>query len=200
MHYTDTLPPAQAGRGYSEINDRGIVVGTTAPPKTPEDIQREEELKKLRDAADRAKKQQEAADRVLLQTFRSVDDMIMARDGRLASIDVLVQVTRSNIRRQQDLLRVCLRCARMRPTWSARASPSRSSQTTVSDKTELAIQDAYSDILDREQQKQEIYATFAADLKRFRQLKGLPEVASGKEDKGNMRPPQSRTVFQHECL
>jgi hypothetical protein len=42
--------------------------------------------------------------------------------------------------------------------------------------TERAIQDAYATILDREAQKESIRASFARDLKRFQQLKNLPET------------------------
>ena len=105
VHYTDTLPPAQAERGHAEMSEKGLVVDTTERAKTPEELQREEEAKRARLAAERAKKEQEAADQMLLRTFGSVDDMIMTRDGRLAAVDAMIRLTRGNIRRQQDLLR-----------------------------------------------------------------------------------------------
>jgi hypothetical protein len=188
VHYTDTLPPAEADRGHSQMNKHGSVVGTTAPPKTLEEVQRDEDLKRLRDTAERARKQQEEADRILLKTFRSVDDMIMARDGRLASIDVLEQLARSNMRRQKDSLRALLAQRTDTANLGRTGTPVPQSQGDTISKTELAIQDAYSEILDREQQKQEIYASFAVDIKRFRQLKHLPEDAPGKADKGNTAP------------
>ena len=184
MHYTDTLPPGEADRGHARMNRDGSVVGTTAPPKTPEEIQREEELKRLRDAADLAKKQQQEADRILLKTFRSVDDMVMARDGRLASIDVQERLTRSNIRRQKDALRALLALGTDAANLERTGKPVPRSQGDSIGKAELAILDAYSEILDREQHKQEINASFAADLKRFRQLKGLTEEAPGKGGEG----------------
>jgi hypothetical protein len=180
VHYTDTLPPAQVERGHSEMTEKGVVVGITAPAKTLEEVQREDELKRFRDAADRAKKQQEAADRVLLRTFRSVDDMVMARDGKLASIDVMVQVTRSNIRRQQDWLRG-LRADAANLERTGKPIPQHLSDSIG--KTEKSIREAYAAIVDREQQKQEIHASFASDLKRFRQLKDIPEAAEPKQEK-----------------
>jgi len=183
VHYTDTLPPTQVERGHAQMSDKGVVVDTTAPAKTHEEVQREEELKRFRDAAERAKKQQEAADRVLLRTFRSADDMVMARDGKLASIDVMVQVTRSNIRRQQDWLRG-LRADAANLERTGKAIPAHLSDSIG--KTEKSIREAYSAIVDREQQKQEIHGSFASDLKRFRQLKDIPEAAEPEPEKATL--------------
>ena len=52
VHYTDTLPPAQAERGHAEMSEKGLVVDTTERAKTPEELQREEEAKRARLAAD----------------------------------------------------------------------------------------------------------------------------------------------------
>lgn len=181
VHYTDTLPPTQAGRGYAEIDDRGVLVGTTDPAKTPEEVRRDAEVKKSRDAADRAKKQRAVADRVLLQAYRSVDDMVMARDGRIAPVDATIQVLRSNIRRQQDSLRG-LHANAADLERAGKPIPQRLSDGI--NQIERGIRDAYSAVLGHEQRKQEIYASFGADIRRFRRLKDLPEVAAGDEDQG----------------
>ena len=41
---------------------------------------------------------------MLLRTFRNTDDMLMVRDGKLSAIDVMIQVTKGSLRRQQDWL------------------------------------------------------------------------------------------------
>jgi len=179
VHYTDTLPPGQLERGHAEMSDKGLVVDTTEPAKTPEELQQEQELKRLRDAVERAKQKQEAADRALLQSFRTVDDMMMARDGQIASIDATIRVTRSNIRRQQDVLRgLRTDAANLERT----GKPIPGHLNSKIGNTEKAIRDAYGTILDRERQKQEIYARFAGDLKRYRQLKDIPEGTDAKQD------------------
>jgi len=181
VHYTDTLPPTQVGRGYAEIDDRGIVVDTTDPAKTPEEIRRDAEVQKSRDAVDRAKKQRAAADRALLQAYRSVDDVVMARDGRIAPVDAMIQVLRSNIRRQQDLLRG-LHAAAADLERAGKPMPPKLSDGI--NQIERGIRDAYAAVLGHEQRKQEIYASFGADIRRFRQLTGLPEAAASDEGLG----------------
>lgn len=179
VHYTDTLPPAQVDRGHVEMSNKGIVVGTTSPAKPPEELQREEELKRLREAAERAKQQQEAADQVLLRTFRSADDMIMTRDGKLATVDVMALVTRSNIRRQHDWLRG-LRADAADLERAGKPIPAQLSDRILN--AENAIRESYASIVEREQQKQEIRARFANDLERFRELKGMPAIAEPQRD------------------
>ena len=105
VHYTDQIPPNEIDKGHAELSKQGVRVDQVPPIQTLEEIQRERELERLRAQQDRLVEQQKAADRVLLRTFRSVDDLLMARDGKLAAIDVVIQVARGNIRRQQDWLR-----------------------------------------------------------------------------------------------
>ena len=127
---------------------------TVPPAQTLEELKRERELKRLRAEQERLMEQQEAADRVLLRSFRSVDDLIMARDGKLASIDVVIGVARGNIRRQQE------RLAQLR---SEAADLERAGKPIPQHLEERHRQDRavdprglYATIVDREQQKEEI--------------------------------------------
>ena len=172
VHYTDQIPPAQIDRGRSELNERGIRVDEVPPARSLEEIQRERELERLRKQQERLIEQQNAADRVLLRSFRSVDDLIMARNGKLDAIDVMIGVARGNIRRQQDWLR----------NLQAEAADLERAGEQVPDtlvehiaKTERMIQDSYAAIVKRQKQQEEIRRDFDRDLKRFRQLKDIPE-------------------------
>jgi hypothetical protein len=182
IHYTDKIPPSQAERGHTELSDDGVRVRTIPPAKTPEEIQRERELERLRAEQQRLIEQQQAADRVLLNTFRSADDLIMVRDGLVSAIDVQIQVTKGSTRRQQEWL------AKLR----SQAADLERAGEPVSEQLEEGIARAQrsmsqsmATIVEREQQKQEIHASFARDLKRFLQLNDLPE--SGAEDQA-LRP------------
>ena len=188
VHYTDTLPPAQADRGHAKMSEKGMVVETTEPAKAPEELQKEEEDKRARLAAERAKKEQEAADQMLLRTFGSVDDMIMTRDGRLASIDAMIRLTRGNIRRQQDLLRK-LRADAADLERAGKPIPAHLSNSIAS--SEKSIHEAYATIVEREQQKQEIRASVASDLRRFRRLKNIAEATPIDQDEGPGAAPKN---------
>jgi hypothetical protein len=183
VHYTDQIPPNQVDKGHSELTDRGVRVGVVPPAQSLEEIQRERELERLRAQQQRLVEQQRAADRVLLQTFRSVDDLVMARDGKLAAIDVVIGVSRGNVRRQQDLLRnLRTQAADLERT----GKPLPSHITEAISKSERYIRESYAAIVEREHEKDAICADFDRDLKRFRQLKDIPE------DKSNERQAAPR--------
>ena len=99
VHYSDRVPPEQARKERSELDVRGIEIDRVGAAKSKEQVAREKELKRLREEQQRLIDKQKAADRVLLRTFRSEDDIKMARDGKLTAIDVHMQVVRSNIKR-----------------------------------------------------------------------------------------------------
>lgn len=170
VHYTDTIPPSQVTKGHTEINEGGVRVKSIPPAKTQEEIRKERELERLRAEQERLIEEQKAADRVLLQTFRSEDDIIMAQDGKITAIDVMIQVTRTNIRRhQQWLARALSEAANLER--AGKPVPKHLSEGIAG--SERSIHDAYGNILDRENQKDAVRARFGQDLERFRMLNNL---------------------------
>jgi hypothetical protein len=174
IHYSDVMPPTEIEKGHTQLSPQGLRVRTVPPAKTPEEIQRERELERLRAQQQRMLEQQRADDRVLLNTFQSVDDLIMTRDGNLSDIDTMIQFKKGNIRRQQEWL-VQLRADAADLERKGETVPDALKQRIAS--TERAIEEALAAIVEREQQKQEIRAKFDRDLKRLRQLKNLPASA-----------------------
>jgi len=188
VHYTDQIPPNQVDKGHAELTDQGLRVEVVPPAQTIEEIQRERELERLRAQQERLVEQQKAADRVLLRTFRSVDDLLMARDGKLAAIDVVILVARGNIRRQQEWLRN-LRTEAADLERAGKPVPQHVTEGIA--KSERYIRESYATIVDREQQKEGIRADFDRDLKRFRQLNDIPD------DQGEQPKDVSRLALRN---
>lgn len=168
VHYTDIIPPSQITKGHTELTEQGVRIKTVPPAKTSEEIQAEKELERLRVQQEQIIEQQKSADRVLLQTFRSEDDIKMARDGKLSSIEVMIQVTKANIRRQQEWLSG-LRTEAANLERVGKPIPKKLSDSISS--SERSIREAYRIIVDREEQKKTIRDRFERDLDRFRQLR-----------------------------
>jgi hypothetical protein len=179
VHYSDTIPPSQMDAGHTQLSEEGLRIRTVPPAPTLEEIQRERELERLRAQQHRLIEQQKADDRVLLRTFRSVDDIVMARDGKISAIDVMIQVTKANIRRQRDWL-TQLRADAAELERAGKPVTDQLKERIAS--TERSLQQSLAAILERERQKQDIRESFARDLKRFRQLKDLPEEAPKVEE------------------
>ena len=172
VHYTDQIPPTQVDKGHTSLSDKGIPLETVPPAQTLEELRRERELKRLRAEQERLLEQQRAADRVLLSSFRSVDDLIMARDGKLAAVDVVIGVARSNIRREQERL-AQLRTEAADLERAGKPIPGHLEEAMA--KAERAIRDAYASIVERERQKEEIRVESERDHRRFLQLKAISD-------------------------
>jgi hypothetical protein len=194
IHYSDVMPPTEVEKGHTQLSPQGMRLRTVPPAKTPEEIRRERELERLRAQQQRMLEQQRADDRVLLNTFQSVDDLIMTRDGNLSDIDTMIQFKKGNIRRQQDWL-TKLRADAADLERKGKPVPDQLKERIIS--TEGAIEDALAAIVEREQQKQQIRKKFDRDLKRLRQLKNLPPGAAPQEAVAARRPELDNLV---ECL
>jgi hypothetical protein len=190
VHYTDTIPPSAVEKGRTELSPAGVRVKAVPPAKSPEAVAQEAELERLRREQQELIERQRAADRVLLQSFRSEDDIIMARDGKMAALDVMIEVTRNNIGRQQRTL-ANLRADAADQERAGKPVPEQLSKSITG--MERSIRDAYGVILDRQDQKGSIYDAFDKDLQRFRELKRLP-VARQPTDENAVRPTLDNIV------
>ncbi len=170
VYYSDVVPPAHSGKARSRMSERGIELEKIEAAKTREQIEKDEELKRLRAEQQRLIEEQRAKDRVLLRTFRSDDDILMTRDGKLAYIDSLIQIIRSNIRRLKLKLEEMQKHA---------ANLERQGQSISRnyfrdiENTRQQLKDSYADIIHKEQSKEQIRRKYALDLARFRALKNL---------------------------
>jgi hypothetical protein len=170
VHYSDKVPPEHSGSARSELDPRGLTIGETGAAKTAEEIARQAELERMRAAQQRQIEKQAAADRVLLRTFRSDDDIELARDGKLAAIDVLIQITRSNIKQ----LKITLEEMQANAAHLERSGKPVSARFQKQiEETRQRLKESYDDILRKEKEKEEIRQKYDADLERFRTLKKL---------------------------
>ncbi|MBB1126414.1 DUF4124 domain-containing protein [Thiospirillum jenense] len=170
VQYSDRIPPTAIDKAHVELSNEGAVIRTIDPVKSAEEVRREQELQRLRDERAELLERQRAADRLLLRTYRSVDDLMMMRDGKLAAIDVMIQSTKGNIRRQQNRLNRLQADAANLERVGKPVHPALIRDVTA---TENGIEDDLGAILRHERAKQDIYEKFAAELERFRRLKDI---------------------------
>ena len=170
VHYSDVIPPSQSTQGHDELSKEGITRKTVEPPKSREEYLREKELERLRSEQQKLIEQQQASDRVLLATYRTEDEILLTREGKIASVDAAITVILSNVQRQKRVLT---------DLQSEAAGHERRGQKIPKnlqgriDEAEKAIAAAYESIVRREQQKDSVRAEFESNLTRFRDLKQL---------------------------
>lgn len=170
VQFSDKVPPEHVHRERSQLNKRGIEVERIDRAKTKEEVAREQETERLRAEQQRIIEEQQAADQVLLNTFRSEDDIIMSRDGKLASIDVLIQVEQSTIKRlKQDLAEMQKSAAGQE---RKQGFVAKRLQKDI-EHTRKQLETSYASILTKERDKQRIREKSGRELERFRILKKL---------------------------
>lgn len=177
IFYSDKIPPNANKGAHSLLNEKGVTVENKGAAKTDEEIEQEKEIERLRREKELVIKKQQAKDKVLLKTFRSEDDLILARDGKLRSVDNYIEITKGNIKRFKDKLSIM----------QGQAADLEKAGKPVSKKFQddmeaikRQINQSYASIVAREQTKQDIRSAYQYDIDRFRTLKKL---SSSDEDK-----------------
>ena len=170
VHYTDRVPPEQADKARTQLDARGLKIESVRAARTPEEIAKEKELERLRAEKQRLIEEQKAADRVLLKTFRSEDDIEMTLNGKLAAIDVQIQVIRGNIKRlKQKLARMQKDAAEL----ELQGKKISSRFLKEIDNSRQALKDSYAAIIRAEERKEHYRVVYKKDLERFRILRHL---------------------------
>lgn len=170
VFYSDKIPPKANQGAHSRLNEKGLTIENKGAAKTDEEIKKEKELERLRKEKQAVIKKQEAKDKVLLKTFRSEDDLILARDGKLASVDNYIEITKGNIKRFKDKLAI------MQSAAADREKAGKTVSTKFQEDMEALkrqINQSYASIVSREQTKQDIRIAYQTDIDRFRVLKKI---------------------------
>lgn len=184
VHYSDKVPPEHVGQARIRLDNRGMEVEEVEAAKTREEIEHDEELERLRVEKKRLINEQKALDRVLLRTFRSEDDILMTRDGKLTSINTSIQIVRSNIRRLKLNL-----AAMQKNAANLERQGQRISAAHIQDIEHIRqqLKDNYEVIIKKEQSKEALREIYAADVTRFLILKNLRPRLDIKQEKRRIR-------------
>jgi len=96
-----TVPPEYVGQGHEEVNRLGVKLheqgrSITADEYTAQQAaERQAKAEAERLAAERSRRAHE--DRMLLETYASEDDILLARDGRIAAVEGEIRFARSTV-------------------------------------------------------------------------------------------------------
>jgi hypothetical protein len=175
-HYSDQVPPDQVKHRRTRLNSQGLEVGTIEAPKTAEQLRREQQLRQLRAQQEKILAAQRDQDRALLRTYRSVEEMYAALQGKLDTLDGSAKITEANRQRQKELLAGQERRA---------ADLERQGQTVPQSLRDLISAPrrqilAYDEKLrDIQADKNAISAQFAKDIARFQAIQAMQAKNQG---------------------
>jgi len=104
IYYSDKVPPQQSKLERKVLNKRGRVIGTVDAAKTDEQFALEKRLELLRQEQEKIIAKQKFNDKVLLSTFRNIDDLRLTLDGKLNSVNAHKRMQESALERLNDNL------------------------------------------------------------------------------------------------
>ena len=171
IHYSDHPPPEAADYPKDVKNEHGVTVSTLEGKKT------EEQLRAEREAAEAARQQeiQLRADRALLATYLSVDEIEMHRDRRVELFQAQSRVTELYIRNLRRRLAQLNSDALLYRPYNSDPSAPMIDPELVEDikKTEAVINRHEQNLQKYQDEEQSIKDRFEGDIDRFVALKGL---------------------------
>lgn len=172
IHTGDSVPAPCIGRDTEVLNDRGMLLRTIEGERTrAERLAREAEEAQARKARNEALQR----DRMLIDTYLTVADIERLRDQRLALLVAQYKITEQNIANLKDRQqRLRGEVARFKPysdNPKAPPLPDHLAEEMVNTVNGMRV---YQETLENNSREQaEIAASFASDIKRFKELKGL---------------------------
>lgn len=171
-YYGDRMPPQCQGLDTEVLNERGTVLrvidGTQALAARAERRTAEEAEKKKRDAA-------ALRDRMLVESYLSVQEIERLRDQRLTLLDTQLRIAEQNIvslrGREQRLIQQAQRFKPYNDKPNAPPLPDHIAEEMVGTVNGIAV--TQQNMADKHAEQQQLQAQFADDIKRFKELKGI---------------------------
>lgn len=171
-HYGDSKPPQCEGLDTEVLNSNGMVIRViegTASRSSRE----QRELSET--GARKQREQRQLRDRMLIETYLTVEDIERLRDQRLELLDSQYRVTEQSITNLRDRQkRLEQQIARFKPyndKPNAPPLPDHLAEEMVNTVNGMRV---YQETLAKTRGEQEtIKATFSADIARFKELKGI---------------------------
>ena len=171
VHYGDSVPAEYAEQDREVLNRQGVSVGREEGTITPE----EAAAKAVADKAAREEQKRKLRDRVLLQTYQSVQELEILRDNRLELVDAQLTIQEqslTNLRAQRaQIQRVAARYAPVNTGAEAEPLPEDLASDLEQSASDIQTQEA--NLERRREERENIRRTFEADIARYKELRTI---------------------------
>jgi hypothetical protein len=172
-HYGDSIPAEYAEKPADVLNDQGVAVAQREGKKTEEQLAAEAAAKELEVQRDL----QFRADKALLATYISVEEIVMHRDRRVELFRAQARVTELYLRNlSRRLNQLKQEAGRYKPYSSdPAAEPIDPGLVEEIGETEVAIARHENNLKQFRDTEQSIIERFEGDIQRFKAIKGIPD-------------------------
>ncbi len=176
VHYSDYLPTQEVDKAYSIINKEGITINTIEKAKTKEQLAEEQRLRQERAEQEQLAHKQAAYDHILLDTYTRVSDLEETRDRYIVTLEGAIKVAQHkliNLNHDLDKLK--------RSSANLEGEGKMVPEDMVRDTANLQsqIEREISFIRAQHLQQTEVKEKFAADIKRYKELKSAQKEENG---------------------
>lgn len=171
-HFADHVPPACQGLDTQVLNERGTVVRVIEGEQSrAARLEREAAEATVR----KAREEQALRDRMLVDTYLTVEDIERLRDQRLEMLAAQLNVTQQNIGALQERQsRLQQQVARFRPySDQANAPPLPEHLAEEMVNTVNSLETYRQAIAARQAEQEALRQSFERDIARFKELKGI---------------------------
>ena len=175
-HMESIIPADQAKLGYEVLDDRNFrVLKTVGRALNKEELAAAEKKQAIEAEKKLAQERAERHDRTLLATYMSTDDMEMARNGQLRTLDSMIESTQRTRGRLETNLDDLIGSAAAFER-DSKPVPKRTEKDIANIRQQIELQTKI--ISDNREKQQLLTAQFDADIRRFKALKGIvdPDV------------------------
>lgn len=171
VYYGDSIPAEYAERPKERLNEHGVAVESLEGKKTPEQLERE----RIENEQRVAQELQVRADRALLATYLSVEEIIMHRDRRVELFQAQSRVTELYLRNLEARLEKLRSEASRYQPYSTDSGAPMIDEKLADDlrKTKDTISRHQRNLKKYENDEKQIIERFDGDIARFKILKGL---------------------------
>jgi len=162
--FSDQVPPDQVQHKRETLNEKAQVLDVVERAKSPEDLARQKRLEQLRKEQEKIIAKQAATDKVLLATYRNLDDMYRALENKLALLDGKKRVIEGNKQRiEQQLLQQEQQAANLER--NGQKIPKKLLKEIDASRQQIEL--AQKELMRHEKEREIVEREFRADIARF---------------------------------
>ena len=103
-YFSDQVPPEHIQHRREALSEKGRVIGVTEKAKTKEQLELEKRLAELRQAQELIIAKQKSDDKILLSTFRNIDDLLNAIKGKTEAVEAQIKTAVASLSQQKEQL------------------------------------------------------------------------------------------------
>lgn len=181
VHFSDQVPPDQVQQKRDTLNEKARVIDTVDKAKTPEQIEQHKRLDALRKEQEKIIAKQASDDKVLLATYRTLDDIQRGLEIRLREVAGSKSAVQGNLKRYEQQLSQQLQEA---ATHERNASKLPQKLLDEIEATKRQIEQAKIEIVRHETEQQLVQKEFQANMARFQFL--TQNASDAKAARGNL--------------